>query len=138
MPRVPVYGAATGDAGSAPADGFPEKLAKYVPAEALAFYVPIVALTAVKDQLSTLLAVTAVGVAGTILYLYNRAKKVNPPDRRPRWWFYVLAGVAFVAWAVGTVPEIVGLSGLPVVIKDLAVPVAVFIIPAIDEAITPS
>lgn len=63
---------------------------------------------------------------------------VQPPERRPKPWFYVLAGLAFLAWAFGTVPEISTLAGLDPTFAALAIPIAVFLIPGIDEALTPN
>jgi len=52
-------------------DNLPEKLVKYVPAEALAFFVPAAAGLG-SDRKIWLIVIFVVGLAGTIGYLWNR------------------------------------------------------------------
>jgi hypothetical protein len=118
------------------ADGFPEKLAKYVPAEVLAFYVPAVALTGVRTDRISLIVATAAGLAGTVIYLVLAARSEPNPRRRPPVWFYGLAAIAFLGWAVGTVPEVASLTGLSAGLVSLILPICVFLIPAVDQLIT--
>jgi hypothetical protein len=60
-----------------------------------------------------------------------------PDAQKPKWWFYVLAVVAFLLWAVGTVPELGAIVNLSAGLTSLAIPVAVFGIPALDSLLTP-
>jgi hypothetical protein len=137
MARVPSYPAVGLEAEAGrPADGFPEKLVKYVPAEVLAFYVPAVALTDVRADRTALLLATAAGLAGTVIYLILTARSEPNPRRRPPVWFYVLAGIAFVGWAVGTVPEVANITGLSAGVVSLILPICVFLIPAVDQLIS--
>ena len=136
MPRVPVYpnrDPAAGDSG----DGYLEKLAKYIPGEVLAFYVPILAIAGVKSDKTALFLVTAVGIVGTVVWLIANARSSSPAGQAPPVWFYVLAAVAFVAWAIGTTPELASALGLTNVLASIVLPIAVFIIPGIDLALTP-
>ena len=135
MARVPAY-PDPNLAGSG-TDSFPEKLVKYVPAEALAFYVPILQVNGVKSSSSALLLVTAAGLVGAIIYLVLASNRL-PVSRRPKMWFYALAGLAFIAWALATVPELGAIFGLSTVISAVILPIAVFLIPAIDTALTGS
>ncbi len=135
MPRVPSYpSGGLEDRGAA--DGFPEKLAKYVPAEVLAFYVPALAISGVRGDQAALLLLTIAGLAGTVIYLVAAARSEPNPDRRPPAWFYVLAALAFVGWALGTVPELADLTGLSDAVTSLVLPITVFLIPGIDQALT--
>jgi len=134
VPRYPTAAGALEGGQTNPPDGFPEKLAKYVPAEVLAFYVPALGLTGVRTDHVALLLLTAVGVVGTVLYLVVAARK-QPGSNAPV-WFYALAALAFLGWAIGTVPEVAGLTGLSAGVVSLVLPISVFLIPGIDEAIT--
>ena len=94
-------------------DSLPERLVKYVPAETLAFFVPIAAVLDDGNRRPWLITVLVVGVIGTAGYLWLAARKAGD-DERPLPHFYVLACVAFVCWAIGTsagVADLIGLRG---------------------------
>jgi hypothetical protein len=133
--RVPKYPSPNIAAGDGPSDGFPEKLAKYVPAEVLAFYVPIVAIAGVKDDKQTLFVVTAVAALGVVIYLGTAARQVVA-DRRPPIWFYALAVVAFLGWAIGTIPQLGPELGLSTVLSSVVLPIVIFAVPGIDYFLT--
>lgn len=111
-------------------DTFPDKLTKYVPAEVVAFYAP---LYATLTGYAARVVVFAAAVVGLLAYLWLRA----PKDAPPRWYFYVLGIVSFVGWALSTSTvgaDLLHLAGPDV--PKVALPIAVFVVPAIDEALT--
>jgi hypothetical protein len=135
--RVPTYPSSerfAADAGPSP-DGFPEKLAKYVPAEVLAFYVPALAIGGVRQDVQALLLVTVVAAVGVVGYLAWSARSL-PAENRPPTWFYMLALVAFGGWAVGTVPELGADLKLSAAVSSVLLPITVFLVPAIDLWLT--
>src|SRR4051812_33384225 len=84
------------------ADGYKDKLVKYVPAEVIAFFVPITAFVGTGSD-AALIAVFAIAIVATFLVLL-RANLAVPVGQRAPWWSYVLAEAAFIAWALGTSP----------------------------------
>jgi len=120
--------------GAAPAadaggDSFPERLVKYVPAETLAFFVPVAALLG-DDHRPWLIVALVVGVAGTVGYLWQTAPA--EPDERPRIHYYVLACLAFLSWAIGTTAAVADLIHLDHTGAAFILAVAVFLIPLAD------
>jgi hypothetical protein len=114
-----------------PADGWGDKLVKYIPAEVLAFYIPAYAL--VEGHLPAgPLYVFVLGLVGTVAYLLVRADRANPP----RWYFYLLSALAFIAWAIGTSSIGSVLFHLPPWSAQVTVFSAVFLIPLVDEIVT--
>ncbi len=91
-------------------DNYRDRLLKYVPAEVLAFFLPITALianlqvptdtTQAKKDLFLKLAVW-VGAAGSAIWLGINASKQAKAER-PLPHMYVLGPIAFLAWAVAT------------------------------------
>ena len=134
MPRTVVPSPTIrGKGGTDPGDGFPEKLAKYVPAETLAFFVPTSA--ALGDGRSTaLVVVTCVALAGSVGYLFVSARKLGE-DERPTVYFYVLAGLAFLGWCLGTSANVADLVGIDNVLAGVILAVTIFAIPLLDEFI---
>jgi uncharacterized membrane protein len=112
-------------------DEWGDKLVKYIPAEVLAFYIPSWALVDTATPLGQWL-VFAIALAGTVAYLMARADRADPP----RWYFYVLAALAFVAWAIGTTTSGGVLFHLPPWLAQITVLAAVFLIPLLDEILT--
>src|SRR4051812_26482152 len=88
---------ATTDGGG---DKLPEKLIKYVPAETLAFFVPVAAAVGTGRN-ALLVTVLVIGLIGTPCYLWTAARQL-PRDKRPLFHFYPLAMAAFAVWALGT------------------------------------
>ena len=144
MERTPVYAAPAGrgaakpgPAGAAPAapaqDTYGDKLVKYIPAEVIAFFVPAYALvksaTDPDDWAKILVLVQC--ILGTVGYLFIRSPKGNPP----RWYFYVLAAIAFLAWAIGT-SDIGLLLGIAEELSKFTLLAGVFLVPMVDEVLT--
>lgn len=124
-----------------PRDSYGDKLVKYIPAEVIGFYVPAYALA---KQVGTQgngaqgnwaqWVVLALCTLGTVGYLFVRANQEKPP----RWYFYLLSSLAFLAWALGTSmagSELFQLENADVLGK-LIVTAAVFLIPLIDDLLT--
>lgn len=82
-------------------DGYLERLAKYVPAEVLAAFTPLAALTAAND--AQLAAVFLVCLALTPVYLYI-TRVIQPADRKAKFRrvMYVLGPISFFVWAINT------------------------------------
>ena len=74
---------------------------------------------------------SALGLGG---YLFIQSDK----DKPPRWYFYLLSILAFVAWAVGTSSAGAELFKLPQpeITGKLIVMAAVFLVPLVDELLT--
>ena len=84
---------------------------KFVPAEFLAVYIPLVT-AATSERQGLVIAAFVVGLLGLPLYLYALAPK---DASRPHWWTYLLSIAAFAGWAIGTTPataKVFGLDGV--------------------------
>lgn len=110
-------------------DKYLEKLAKYIPGEATAFYVTAYPLA--KGLIAQEI-VLAVGVAVAILVYLAGANRAQ----LPRWWFWLLAPASFFAWAIGTSSVEKDLFGLEESVGQVALLAAALIIPLFDEAFT--
>ena len=115
-------------------DKFPDKLLKYVPAETLAFFVPISASLG-PDRTRLLVVAILVGAVGTPAYLWLTARKL-PKAERPLTHFYLLAVLAFACWALGTSGSVDNLVGIDSVTAGFILTVAVFAIPLMDQVLT--
>lgn len=131
MIRTAVYPkAGARDAGRA-VDEWGDKLVKYIPAEVLAFYIPAYALVEANAPLGPWI-VFGLGLVGTVAYLVARADRADPP----RWYFYLLSAIAFIAWSIGTSSIGSVLWHLPAWSSEVTLLGAVFLIPLIDEIVT--
>jgi beta-phosphoglucomutase-like phosphatase (HAD superfamily) len=133
MPRtvVPPKEAKYLDAGATQGDSVPEKLVKYIPGEALAFFVPVAAALGTKHN-SVLVAAVVVGGIGTVGYLWVVARKLDATSR-PLPHFYVLAVIAFAAWALATTASVQKLVGVDDTSAGVGLLFAVFLIPLTDS-----
>ena len=139
MARTVVYPVVMRNGGTPPAggeaggDSVPERLVKYVPAETLAFFVPAAAGLG-ADREGLLIAVIVAGLVGTIGYLWVAAQREDE-DKRPMTHFYVLAGLAFLCWALGTSGSVSSLVDLDATAAGVILGLAVFLIPLVDEVL---
>jgi hypothetical protein len=115
-------------------DSLPEKLVKYVPAETLAFFVPLAAVLDDDNRKPWLITVLVIGIVGTAGYLWLAARNAAE-DERPLPHFYVLACVAFVCWAIGTSAGVAALIGFDRVESGVVLGLAVFLIPLADDVL---
>jgi hypothetical protein len=132
MPRtiVPPQRAARQGEEGATGDQLPEKLVKYIPAETLAFVVPVTAALG-SDREGWLIAILIIAALLTPAYLWNSARSL-PANERPLTHFYVLAVLAFAGWAIGTCPSVADLISVDDVIAGVILALAVFLIPISD------
>lgn len=101
MSRAIVYqrGSAPPRGGNEPPDGYKEQVAKYVPAEALAFWVAALAIMDPTKHGNLYWVVVVAGLVGTGLYQLKNGLAL-PRDQQPYAHFYILAAVSFPVWAL--------------------------------------
>jgi hypothetical protein len=138
MPRTVVPGALAPAAGGAAAggagptsDGLPEALVKYVPAETLAFFVPVSAAIGTGQE-AGLIAVMIVAALGSLLYLWVQAPK---PPAAPKFYFYLLAELALACWMLGTSGAVQDLVGVGQTAGGVVLLSGTFLIPLADRAL---
>ena len=113
------------------ADAYADKLVKYIPGEVIAFYLPVYGYIAGTSKLAEWV-VLAIGIIGTLVYLMARSDRSN----MPRWYFFVLAIIAFICWAIGTSSVGTDLWGMPTMWTKIALASTIFLVPGIDQALT--
>ena len=129
-------GAEDGDAHNK--DEYSDKLLKYIPAEVIAFYLPMYtyALSFVQQgdgpvtDKTPLIVVLLVSLLGLVGYMYVRR------DPKTNWYFYVLSAVAFLCWAVGTSSVAQAIIDLPELYNKVILMTGIFLIPMFDELLT--
>ena len=112
--------------GATPPDDYQAKIAKYVPAEVLAFVIPV--STQVESD-EWRWATVGAAVLGTALLNYARKEPTT-------WYFHLLAVIALLVWLIGGTnfgDELLSLSAKS---SALVLGFTVFLIPAIDAAVT--
>jgi len=127
VPPVFLRGAKVAEGG----DDFPDKLLKYVPAETLAFFVPVTAGLD-SDKSGWLVVVLVAGAIGTFGYLWIAGQR-EPDDKKPLPYLYALAVIAFLCWAVGTSKSVADLVNVGSVGAGIILGLAVFLIPLLDQ-----
>jgi hypothetical protein len=137
-PALPAGADAVGGGGlsddTTPADTYREKIVKYIPAEVLAIVVLLAtSSTNVGDWAVWVVAI--LGLVFTPIYLWNSAKKENEADR-PRFHFFVLASIAYIAWLLGTSDATREVTSVPDATGEWILGLAAFVIPGIDELLT--
>jgi hypothetical protein len=125
-------GAAAG--GGSSGDGLPEKLIKYVPAETLAFFVPVAAAIGTGKE-GALIAAIIVAAVGSPLYLWVAGSKAAVAER-PKLHFYILAEIALACWVLGTSGSVQSLVGVGETLGGVVLAGAAFLIPVTDEVLT--
>jgi hypothetical protein len=115
-------------------DTLPEKLVKYVPAETLAFFVPVAAGIGTERN-ALLIAVVVIGAIGTLAYLWWNGQSL-PVKQRPLPHFFVLALIAYFCWAIATAPNVALLLGIDALIAGVILASAVFLIPVADSVLS--
>jgi hypothetical protein len=106
-------------------------LTKYIPGEVIAFFLPAYSLVQPEGRTMQWLTLV-IGMVGAVIYLVARTDRQTPP----RWYFYVLSGLAFPAWAIGTTTVGSDLWGISPGVSTYTALVTAFLVPAIDEALT--
>lgn len=110
-------------------DQFRDKLVKFVPAEAVAFFA--VATQIVHASWPDLWSYVVLGLGLIIALLYPTAVSRDAPT--VAWFFYLLSGVSFLAWAFGTSSFGGDLFDWPRGANKIVLAAAVPIIPAVDD-----
>lgn len=121
-----VYGA---HASTTPSD-YSERLVKYVPAEVLAFFIPVAAVWG--DDKTKLVVAFAIGLVGTPIYRWIQDSRDKKEIGLKAKIGYVLAMVAFVTWSLGTSAAVSDWWGVSRDTAAFILTVAAFVIPAID------
>ena len=112
-----------------PVDGYVDKLIKYVPAEVVAIFAPLSAALASRHGLLMILAVICLVATPGYLFLTAQDKSA---DLQPLPHYYVLATIAFAAWALGVSTELGSIVKLDAVEVGLILGGSVLLIPLID------
>src|SRR5437763_3001484 len=84
-------------------DDYTAKIAKYVPAEVVG--VSVAGFAAFNPTDRWIWVGIGLGIFANLLYLIGNAVRLDPVSR-PRWFFYILSAVAFLAWALATIPQV--------------------------------
>lgn len=94
-----------------PGDPYLTRLAKYIPAETLAFMVFSTSFS--QETRGQTIAVVLIGAVGQLLWLYNRGQAISDPEDRPTWRYYMFSLIAYSAWIIGTCPQVSHYAGIP-------------------------
>lgn len=113
-------------------DDYQSKLIKYIPGEALAFYAPLA--PGATGKVATI-AITLLGVIGTVLYLRQSARRLKEAEK-PLRHYYFLSAASFLVWALSINDNFSTLLGIPAQAKILILPCTVFLLPLIDDELT--
>jgi hypothetical protein len=100
-----------------------------VPAEVVAVFAPLAA--AVGSRHGLLLVLAIVCLLATPAYLLLTALS-QPAEKRPLPHYYLLAAVAFCAWAIGVSHDLDSVFGFDSVVVAFALGLTVVIVPAVD------
>jgi hypothetical protein len=125
-----------GDRGSTPEDTYQQKLVKYVPAEVLSGFLPLMVAAKQAGRTGLQWFVLAAGLLATPGYAFENARRERDPDKLPLPHFYILATAAFVMWALGTSPVAADLVGLKQQVGSVLLGITVFTLPWLDGWLT--
>ena len=114
-------------------DDYFARLVKYIPGEALAFFLPFSASEDISD--GWLIGVTAVGLTGACLWASNRNALLEPALRQPTGRVLAVTAVAFAAWALGTSANLQDLVGIGQQYAAIVTGAVALLLPAVDEAL---
>lgn len=118
-------------------DNYSDKLVKYIPAEVIAFYLPMytyvlssVTVNGAVTSKTPLFVVLLISLLGVVGYMYVRRSPTT------NWYFYALSAVAFLAWAIGTSSVGQNLFGLPELYNKVILMTGIFLVPMFDELLS--
>lgn len=121
-------------AGATPPDDYFDKIAKYVPAEALAPAVAAAGLA--KDQSDTVLwIIWAIAFIVGFGFILKRVNSRKPGEPEPAIWFWPLMIIAFIVWSVGASEEFRHLLNFTTTGGKIVLVVGAFAIPGIDQTL---
>jgi hypothetical protein len=115
------------------ADGYAERLIKYIPGETIAFFLPFASITGISD--GQLIAALAVAEILTLYWALDRNAKLRGDLRRPKVLVALWSLIAFPAWALGTSATTQHLLSWPALTCTLILAGTASLIPAFDELI---
>ncbi len=113
------------------ADTYAERLVKYIPGEAVGFFLLISATDGISDTALAIFA--AIGLVGAILWALNRNMLVKEGVRQPPLMVIIFTGAAFSAWALGTSIAVQELLGIGQQLAALIMLSVAFLLPATDD-----
>ena len=125
MPRTIVYSDVRGQ----PGDDYLTRLVKYVPGEVLSFFLLVTSIFGNEEPFLVMTIIAC--LLGTPLYLYVTGLQVES-RKRPHFYSYILALVAFAAWAVGTSTAVDSLFRIDKTFSQFLLFLTVFLLPGID------
>jgi drug/metabolite transporter (DMT)-like permease len=123
-----------GEEGVPEGDPYSERLVKYIPGEALTFFLLFSSLEDPDDLL--LGVVTLVCAVGAVLWALNRNAQLPSVEAQPPGLLTIYTVIAFAAWALGTSPNLQQLIGWPQQTCAVIMGCVAFLLPAVDEAIS--
>lgn len=116
------------------ADGYAERLVKYIPGETIAFFLPFASITAITD--GQLIAALVLAEILTLLWTFSRNEKLPSDLRRPKFLVVLWALIAFPAWALGTSAEVQSLVDWPALTCTLILAGTAALVPLVDDRLT--
>lgn len=118
-------------------DDFLTKIAKYVPAETITLVT--LAFAAFSPSGTWVWVILGGGAVANVIYLFSTALTATSTPL-PRWYFYLLAVLAYVLWAaaiIGPVGEKLGIKGDNLEAKQtFYLAAAAFLVPTLDTIAT--
>jgi hypothetical protein len=143
MPRAPVLPALVkasresgsplyaGGADGPSSDGYAERLIKYIPGEAIAFFLPFASIEGITD--GQLIAVLAVCAVIALWWALNREGRLVEDLKRPSWLVLIWSLIAFAAWAIGTSHATQHMLGWPALTCTIILAGSSVVIPMVDD-----
>ncbi len=115
------------DLGDVPGDDFATRLAKYIPAEALALVALITSIEGITDE--QMIAIVVVAAIGQLLnQLGERLSAADRPAVRQ----YVFALIAYAAWVLGTTPPVSDMLGVDRTTATIVMASTAYLLPLLD------
>jgi len=130
--RRPASGVYAGGDPAPPPDDYASRLVKLVPAEVVTFFAFVAAQWG--DDKGLLIAAVALGTLATPAYLWQTTLKQRH-EEQPLPHFYVIATLAFLAWALNVSPRVNDLVGISQSVGAFILVAAAFVLPLVDSAL---
>jgi hypothetical protein len=112
-------------------DKYLDKLVKYLPAEVTAIAAAFFAAFSLTDAGLWIALIVLALVNGVYLMVHAKASKTVP-----HWYFYLLATIAFGAWAIATIDDVADAFNLDSdAQRAFVLAAAAFVIPLVDEGL---
>lgn len=128
--RSPVF---AGGTGPPEADGYAERLTKYVPGEVIPFFLAFASVEGIAD--GQLIAALVIAELVALVWAIDRNSKLEEDLRRPHTLVAFWSVIAFFAWAAGTSPATQDLLGWPALTCALILAATALLLPKLDDVI---